>query len=121
MFTLFFVVGFLAHLIGDFLIQTEYEATNKPNGHFINWPLLQHVVKYTLCLTVVIIALGASYWWVLWIFATHYVLDRRVFIVWWRRNIMRSSEESIKRDWWLNVVVDQIFHWLVIAVIAAAQ
>ncbi|QQS22966.1 DUF3307 domain-containing protein [bacterium] len=113
-----FIFAFLAHLVGDYLIQTEYEASNKPKGSFFNWALLIHVVKYTVCVGLAIAWCGASYWWIVWIFATHYVLDRRAFIIWWRRKIMRSSEKSIKNDWWLNVIVDQIFHILTIAVIA---
>ena len=115
------MAGLIAHLIGDYLIQTEVEASQKAIKNFVNWPLLRHVLKYTACLTIVIVAFGASYWWVLWIFATHYVLDRRAFVLWWRKNIMRSSEQSIENTFWLTIIVDQIFHILAIAVVAAAQ
>ncbi len=117
MITLFFMLSLVAHLVGDYLIQTEVEANQKAVKNFFNWPLLRHVIKYTACISAVIIYCGVSYWWVLWIFTTHYVLDRRAFVLWWRKKIMRSSEETIQNTFWLTILVDQIFHVLAIAVI----
>lgn len=107
----------IAHIIGDYLLQTENEANQKAQLKFFNWPLVIHVIKYTLCLVVPTIYFQVSPMWLIWIFGTHYLLDRRAFVIWWRKSIMRNSRESIKDTFWLTIVVDQIFHILVIAVI----
>ncbi|WP_378142052.1 hypothetical protein [Chryseomicrobium palamuruense] len=46
------------------------------------------------------------------VFISHILLDRRDFIQWWNRVIMRNNELS-----WLSIVSDQIFHILILAVI----
>lgn len=117
----FFEVCVIAHIVGDYLIQTDREANQKAIQKFFNWPLARHVAKYTSCFVLPIYFFHASPIWLIWIFATHYVLDRRAFVVWWRKSIMRNSEETIRNTFWLTIIVDQIFHLLVIGVMAALQ
>lgn len=117
----FFEASILAHIVGDYLIQTENEANQKAVKQFFNWSLMRHVIKYTSCFVLPIIFFQASSLWLVWIFTTHYVLDRRAFVLWWRKNIMRSSEESISNTFWLTIIVDQIFHLLAIGVMCALQ
>lgn len=110
----------IAHLVGDFLLQTEFEAMNKANGSFWNRALFAHVLKYTLCFVPAFVGLHMSLLWLAPIFLSHLILDRRWPVLWWRRVVARGSEASIKNTFWLTIVVDQIFHVLVLAAILAA-
>ncbi|MBU8905922.1 DUF3307 domain-containing protein [Desertibacillus haloalkaliphilus] len=101
----------VAHLIGDFLFQTSWMAMYKAT----KWlPLLSHCLVYTV--TVALIdwfSFGAlSISAILFIFITHVLLDRRTFVQWWLRNIMKTTG---KEAGWLGIVVDQIFHIIVLA------
>lgn len=109
----------LAHLVGDYLVQTEFEALNKALGRFWNRALISHCMKYTLCFVPVVLAFGVSPAWLLLIYGSHMVFDRRWPIVWWRTYVTRNSEESIKATFWLTVAIDQIFHFLILVVIGA--
>jgi hypothetical protein len=109
----------IAHLIGDFLLQTGHEAMTKARGRFLNRGLLTHCLKYVACFIPVFLAYGVSLAWLAPIFVTHLVLDRRWLVVGWRRYVMRDSVESIKDTFWLTIVVDQTFHLIILAVICA--
>jgi hypothetical protein len=108
----------VGHLIGDFLLQTDRMARYKAQ----NWSwMLKHVGIY---LAVILIVVGAYVMnhpvplWVvgvalLFVGGTHIVLDRRTFTLWWMRRLGVSSDLT-----WLPIVADQIFHILVLAVVA---
>ncbi len=108
---------FMAHLVGDFLFQTEYEALNKAAGRCLNRALLTHCLKYTLAFTPLCLFGGLAWPWLAAIFAAHAFLDRRWPIIWWRRRVIGDSEQAVKATFWLTVVIDQIFHLVVLAVI----
>lgn len=101
----------IGHLLGDFLFQTSWMAANKAR----HWgALLSHCTIYTLSIFLVS-------WWgdftlspvaLTVIFLSHVLLDRRDFVQWWNRVIMRNTELS-----WLCIVTDQIFHICVLALI----
>ena len=108
----------VAHLVGDFLLQTNEMARCKPQS----WPwLLRQLGSYMAVMTVV---LGALAWtgsvplwavvpvWFL-IGVTHAILDRRSFTRWWMRLIGTSPDVT-----WLHIAVDQVFHIVVLAVAA---
>lgn len=106
-----FEVLFLAHLVGDFLFQTTWMAINKAT----KWiPLLAHVVVYTTIVTVAayFFGTGLSFSAIAFVFIGHIILDRRVFVAWWVRNIQQSRDQSAG---WLGIMADQIFHLLILA------
>ena len=111
----------VAHLIGDFLLQTEYEAMNKAQGRFLNGALLSHSAKYTLCFAPVCWVFQVPLFWLGAILGTHLVLDRRWPIIAWRRHVKRDSEEGIKQTFWLTVIIDQIFHLFVLVLISSLR
>jgi len=113
-----FPLAILGHLAGDYLFQTTYEALNKTKGRVFNRALMAHCVKYTLCFLPLFLTLGISLLWLIPIFVTHVIFDRRTPIIWWRKNVTRCSDEDIKNTFWLTVVIDQIFHIVVLAVIS---
>lgn len=101
----------LAHLIGDYLFQTSWMAQYKTS----RWvPLLTHCFVYTLIVSLFAYLTfgGLSPLAATFVFITHVIIDRRTFVAWWVRTVMtaRGSEAS-----WLGIIVDQIFHLLVLA------
>ena len=107
-----------AHLSGDFLLQThnmaEYKATSW------SW-MFKHIAVYMVLITGVLVGYGLSAhvpFWLLvvaWFFlaGTHIVLDRRGFTLKW----MRLTRVSLDHPW-MPIVIDQVFHLLVLAVTA---
>lgn len=106
-----FSILFLAHLVGDYLFQTSWMAANKAK----QWqPLVVHSAVYTFC--IVVFAWfgfgGLSFGAILLIFVSHLILDQRSFVQWWVKTIMRTTG---KEAGWLSILVDQIFHLLILA------
>lgn len=102
----------VAHLIGDYLFQTKWMAMYKAT----KWlPLLVHSLVYTVVVAVVAFVGfgGLSVAAVAFVFVTHVALDRRTFVAWWVRTVMGSTG---KESGWLSIVVDQIFHIIVLVV-----
>lgn len=108
-----FTYLFLGHLVGDFLLQTNWMAVNKAK----NWlPLLTHCTVYTL--TIIVTAyigtapLPAEA--ITFIFLSHIFLDKRTFVVWWAERIMGIKD---KQTAWLIIAADQTFHLLVLGAV----
>lgn len=108
----------VGHLVGDFLMQTERMAEGKVKS----WPwMLKHVGLYMAVMTTIIgvyaLTHPVSFWLVvvglLFIAGTHVALDRRHFTHGWMRLVGISTDHP-----WMPVVVDQVFHLLVLAVVA---
>lgn len=109
----------VAHLVGDFLLQTTDMARYKPESW--SW-LLRHLGSYMAVMTVVVGVLAwtgsvplwaAGSAWLL-IGVTHAILDRRDLTLWWMR-VIGISPDIV----WLHIAVDQVFHIVVLA--AAAE
>ena len=111
----------LAHLIGDYLIQTEYEAMNKATGHWFNRALIAHCLKYTATFGIVFYIFSINQWWLILIFLSHMVFDRRFLIILWRKYVNRNTDASIKNTFWLTIVIDQIFHLIIIVLVSAFE
>lgn len=108
----------VAHLVGDFLIQTDNMASHKLE----DWPwMLRHVGCYMVIVSAVLLAYSVAYRLPLWqavlgllfIGATHVLLDRRFFTLRWMRLVGMSPDHP-----WLGIVVDQVFHILSLALVA---
>ena len=105
----------LSHLFGDWLLQTEYEAMNKALGRFFNTALWKHCLFYSASFVPVFVAFHLPWHWLLLIFASHLFIDRRWPIVWWISTIKRTSKESVGKNFWLVVAVDQVVHVFILA------
>ncbi len=109
----------VGHLVGDFLLQTDDMARWKSQSW--HW-LVRHIGFYMAVMSVVVgfytwrrsVPLWAGGAVLLLIGATHVMLDRRGFTRWWM-GVIGASPDVV----WLQIVVDQVFHILVLA--AAAQ
>lgn len=109
----------IAHFVGDFLFQTGYEARNKAEGRFLNLALLTHVAKYTGAFVMLCLAGLIAWPWLILIFVSHTLIDRRWPVIAWRRHINGDGPEAIQSTFWLTIVIDQIFHLIVLAIICA--
>ena len=107
----------LAHLVGDYLLQTEYEALNKATGRFWNRALVSHCIKYTLCFLPVFWLTSINAGWLIPLWLSHMFLDRRWPVILWRRYVMAGQETTIKNTFLLTIVVDQIFHIIILALV----
>jgi hypothetical protein len=107
----------VGHLVGDFLLQTNSMAKYKAQSW--TW-MLRHVGLYLAVMVIVLGAYSLSHPVPLWVLAlallfigaTHIVLDRRGFTLGWMRLIGITSDLG-----WLTIVVDQVFHLLVLVVV----
>lgn len=106
----------LAHLAGDWLLQTEWQALNKDR----DWrAMLTHVVFYHLLVLIVLMLWYGPenpyiYLVTVVLAITHAVLDRRRSVAW----IMRTLRISVTRppETWLTIVIDQTLHILLLGV-----
>jgi hypothetical protein len=100
-----------AHLIGDWIVQTDWQAANKADSW---WAMFNHMAGYHLTLGIALLVgdINATGWWkglailgISW--ATHSVIDRRWPVVW----IMRHTRsEGFSELPWARMVVDQVLH-----------
>jgi hypothetical protein len=113
-----FVTFGVCHLIGDFILQTDWQATNKRGGLSRNREarraLLSHVTVYTLVFVpaIVWIALNRSAWAVgllAVIFIPHLILDDTRVVMAWNRWVKGSTPNPGEP---LYLAVDQSFHML---------
>lgn len=101
----------VAHLIGDFLLQTRWMAKGKAT----KWgPLFVHAAVYTFVVAIVgWWSGGISVWAIALIFVSHLLLDKKGFVQWWSRNVQGVTCIS---DAWVTVMADQVFHVIILAV-----
>lgn len=108
----------VAHLVADFLLQTDGMAKNK--GHSWQW-MIKHVGVYMVVMTALLIVYAAVHSIpaglvavsLLFILVTHLILDRRTFTRWWMRTFSISNDKL-----WIAIIVDQAFHLLTLAIVA---
>lgn len=105
-----FDILLIAHLVGDYLLQIGWMAANKTK----NWlATLAHSAVYT-CTIAVFAALllkGFSPWGLALVFISHAIIDRRSLTTLWVTTVMNAPDSE---KVWLTIVVDQIFHLLVL-------
>ncbi|GMR19231.1 MAG: hypothetical protein BMS9Abin34_362 [Patescibacteria group bacterium] len=109
-----FLYLFAAHLIGDWIIQTYWMATEKSRS----WAaLLAHVVSYHILVFIALYFVGVSLvpnvLATLFLAATHAVLDNRRFEIWWIRTI-KKVRKPLEIPMGVLLGVDQSFHLLLI-------
>lgn len=95
---------FVGHLVGDYLLQTDWMALNKKLSH---WPCLLHCMTWTLC-----VSLFSGIWspaFVAFLFVCHFAQDRTHFVKWW---VSLKSAGFAKEPFapWSLIVVDNSFH-----------
>ncbi len=115
-----FLVFLACHVAGDFLLQTEWQALNKPGGLSRNREarraLFSHVTIYTLCFVPAIVwivsqtsvlAIGL----VAVVFIPHLIQDDARLLIAWNRRVKGAA--PIPGDS-LYMAIDQSFHFVVL-------
>ena len=108
----------MAHLAGDWIFQTEWQALNKTRS----WrALLAHVSAYhLLVLGILLSRFGLAeprvYLAVALLAVSHALLDRRDPLIW----LMRKLRIVVEREppFWLVMAVDQSVHILLLGLVA---
>jgi hypothetical protein len=109
---------FVAHLVADWLLQTEWQALNKDHNYRA---LFSHIGVYSLViLGVLLVNFGFQnitvYWVVGMIALTHAFIDRRWPVIWFMKTFRLIVEREPKQV--LLLAVDQTFHILLLAIAA---
>lgn len=104
------------HLLGDWVVQTDYQAANKTTSWKANQ---QHMLGYHLSLA--LFALFAAPVWVVAVivavsWATHAVIDRRWPVV---RLMEATGSGPFSTTTFGVIVVDQALHLSILSVLAA--
>jgi hypothetical protein len=112
-----FIYLLVAHMIGDWAIQTSWMAAEKAKSFL---PLLAHVVTYHIFIFGALFLAGVSIvnalWATLFLAVTHAFLDNRSFEIWWLRKIKKFKDEEIPM--WLLIGVDQSFHFILLFIVS---
>ncbi|KMP19392.1 DUF3307 domain-containing protein [Bacillus paranthracis] len=112
-----FIVLYIGHKIGDYLLQTDYQAVNKKD----NWiALISHCFTYTLAVSIMAyVFVGFFNWTAIFIlFISHIIIDRKIFLNWWAKNIkrIRDTEEPAVQPGLIEL--DQAFHYIILFIIS---
>lgn len=96
----------LAHFIGDFLLQNDWQALGKKKSSLI---CTIHVILYMLPFLLT----NLSWTQLLLISIQHWLQDRTTFIKWWCKTL-GSFQNELKYESlsWGHFVIDQIFHFI---------
>ena len=100
----------IGHLVGDYLLQTEWQAVNKKAPGLKGWlACFIHCALWTL--SVIVFTGWFSVKVVLLVFISHILLDRTNFVAWYLF-VLRKGQEK-----WLHIICDNVFHlvllWLI--------
>ena len=107
----------VGHLVGDWILQSDWMAKGKKQGLF-TWPGFIHFAVYTIVLIVLLwMAEGGARAPLLYlgmgliIFVSHWLIDATSIVNWWMR-IYGQSQEFVR------IIVDQTLHILILALVA---
>lgn len=97
---------FILHLIGDYLLQNDWMALNKKAKGGKGWlACFIHCLLYSLPFLLI-----ASPLQVLFIFATHFIIDRWFFIKWYMNTVGQTNFAKPPTGPWSIFFVDNTFH-----------
>jgi isoprenylcysteine carboxyl methyltransferase (ICMT) family protein YpbQ len=118
-----FIAFVISHLVGDYLLQTDWQALHKRGG--LAWgtrdasrALFTHVTVYTLCFVPALIVTELG-WELLWvvpaIFIPHLIQDDGRLLHTYMKQVKRLDP---KENLAVSIAVDQTFHLLALLVVA---
>jgi hypothetical protein len=101
----------VGHMIGDYVLQNDYLANNKKQSSSV---CFVHALLWTL--SVCVCTWCWNGWFALWLFATHFIIDRTNFIAWWMDNV--SGQGGFKKHLgpWSVIAVDNTFHLITLII-----
>jgi hypothetical protein len=121
-----FAVFVVSHLVGDYLLQTDWQARHKRGGlggdPVRRRALISHVSTYTLAFAPALVwmadELGGRVAWVaVAIFVPHFIQDDGRLLTWFVYRVKGVSDESARE---VFKPVDQSFHMLALFALAIA-
>ena len=105
---LFLIVG---HAVGDFLLQTSWQAENKSR---IWKALITHGLVYSVVIYLItLMAGGISLLSIVVIFLSHVLLDKGNIVNWWLKTIKKEQTDNTQ----IGFLVDQSLHVLVLLIV----
>lgn len=107
--------GFLSHLVGDFVIQTDWMARGKKNNALI---CLTHVTTYMLPFLPMLL-FGLPAWKLAAIALQHFLQDYWEFPVWFMLNTGKAEFAKPPLAPWSIILTDNIFHLVFISLVLA--
>lgn len=106
----------ITHFVVDWIFQWKWEATNKSK----KWlPLFFHCIIYTIGFIPVFLIYEISLVWLILLFISHVILDRRTFVVWLLENFKGITKKDTTESVWtiLLTTIDQILHIVILALV----
>lgn len=104
--------GFVAHLIADWLFQSDWMAANKSKpGHPAG---IVHAAFHVVALAFVF-----PMRWALLLGVVHYVIDLRFILRWWRSFYRQTTNPANPASMHVAIWGDQVCHIVSIAIVAA--
>lgn len=101
-----------AHLIGDYLIQTDWMAIGKKKS---SWICAVHVLTYLIPF----LFCGLEWWQLALIGVGHFAQDRTGFVVWLMKVSGSAAFATGPCAPWSIIVTDNVLHILWMAAVAA--
>ena len=103
---------YLAHLIGDYLLQNDWMAKGKKQK---SWICIIHILTYLLPF----LFCNLLWWKIVVIGLQHFVQDRTNIVVWSMQKVGKVTFASPPMAPWSIIVIDNIWHVLFIAFIVS--
>ncbi len=98
------IEAIIGHLVGDYLLQTDWMALNKKHSTPI---CAVHCSVWTLS---VCLFGGLGWMAAAVLFVTHFIQDRTTIIPWWMDHIGQSAFRSGPLAPWSVIIVDNVWH-----------
>lgn len=103
----------VGHLVGDYLFQNGWMATNKTKRLDA---LVVHSTVYTIAVFLTsLCSTPLNMEAVILVFSGHVICDQGAFIRWWTKHVQRPPVSEQK---WLTIMADQSFHLIILGVAA---
>lgn len=108
------IIGFIFHLIGDYLLQNDWMARNKTKDSVA---AMLHAAVYSLLFRLLV-----PKWYWMAIFISHFFIDRYRLAEYWIKLVnwnWRSKNHGYPEDKpkymsvWLLIIIDNVFHIIV--------
>jgi hypothetical protein len=110
----------IGHLVGDWLLQSDWMAKEKRRS-WLNTAGLIHYTVYAAAIGAALILAGVNAglpaFYLVWgivIFGSHWVIDASQLVAGWMRFYRQSNRELVR------LMIDQTLHLMVLAMLAAS-
>lgn len=82
-------------------------------------PLFFHCIVYTVGFIPVFLIYEINLVWLILLFISHVILDRRTFEIWLLKNLKGVTKENISEPAWtiLLTIIDQILHIVILVLV----